>query len=341
MMQFRNTDPRSDRATGNGGWVVLAVAAAFSNAMLTSADDSLFRTLDHNNDGVVERGELTPSQLDAFERALRVADQNADGALQAAEFAAATSDDPPRNVTSQASRFGGAGANFDIRQWDRNSDGRITPDEVPQPLKERFQQALDRAGVTSVRLDQLRELLQGQLRPESPEPSTQPSSSDPPQIMSEQDSRRTQRVQAVRSLIERLDADGDRRISREEQQRLPAIARMLDSNQDGQVTEQEIRAALRAAENNGSLDSSSTNPDNGRNAPPQIRPGTPRRSGEATTPMPSPTAMFERLDRNNNGKLSADEIPERLRQSIRRADRNNDGEISADEWKNAADRLPR
>ena len=51
--------------------------------------------------------------------------------------------------------------------------------------------------------------------------------------------------------------------------------------------------------------------------------------------------MFERLDRNNNGKLSADEIPERLRQSIRRADRNNDGEISADEWKNAADRLPR
>jgi hypothetical protein len=46
---------------------------------------------------------------------------------------------------------------------------------------------------------------------------------------------------------------------------------------------------------------------------------------------PSPAQMFERLDRDEDGELSKDEIPEFLRSRLTRADANDDGVISKDE----------
>ncbi|MCA9062192.1 MAG: EF-hand domain-containing protein [Planctomycetaceae bacterium] len=289
--------------------------------------DELFQTLDRNRDGVIERSEVADGQLPYFERALRVADQNEDGALQQSELDAAVTDQPARQVTpGQRGRFGSPGG-FDVQQMDRNRDGRITIDEVPQPLKDRFQQALDRAGVAAIPVEALREFLQNSGRPRQIPGAARPEPSGT-EMQTPQSPRQRQRSQVIRELIGRVDADGDRQISQEEQERFPAITKMLDTNQDGRISPEEIRKALNG-DDTEPMDRRSPGDDS-----PEIRPGTRNRSATSAQ-------MFERFDQNKDGKLSADEVPERVRSVLRRADTNGDGTLNKDEWDRVSERFER
>ena len=49
--------------------------------------------------------------------------------------------------------------------------------------------------------------------------------------------------------------------------------------------------------------------------------------------------MMKQLDKNDDGKLHADEFPEPLRQYFGRIDSDNDGYVSQDELAKSADRL--
>ncbi|MHC4954956.1 MAG: hypothetical protein ACYTGZ_13810 [Planctomycetota bacterium] len=45
----------------------------------------------------------------------------------------------------------------------------------------------------------------------------------------------------------------------------------------------------------------------------------------------NPDALFERYDKNGDGKLTADELPERAQRMIERMDKNGDGVLTKDE----------
>ncbi len=62
---------------------------------------------------------------------------------------------------------------------------------------------------------------------------------------------------------------------------------------------------------------------------PQVLQGRGRNAGA------SPQAMFERLDRNQDGQLTADEVPDRLKPIIKQMDSNRDGILQRSELSNA------
>jgi Ca2+-binding EF-hand superfamily protein len=227
----------------------------------TNADD-LFTKLDRDADGQVSRDEISESQQKFFQRALRVADVNEDGSLSSEELNRAVTD--PRPVELPGQNMSQRRANFNPEMLDRDRDGRITTEEVPGPLRERFEQMLDRVGQKSVAVDQLEAFLRG----ERPEPVSTNA-------------------------------------GREEE--------MMNS-----------KSAVK----------SGTSP----------RPGDPKTRGKAeraknkrSDDMGTPET-FRSLDRNTDGKLTGDEIPPRLRQTMRVVDSDRDGDISRSEFAEAAKR---
>jgi Ca2+-binding EF-hand superfamily protein len=54
---------------------------------------------------------------------------------------------------------------------------------------------------------------------------------------------------------------------------------------------------------------------------------------------PEAAQSFEKLDKNKDGYLDASELPERLKGRLQRVDQNNDGKVSAEEYKRVAARL--
>ena len=125
-----------------------------------------------------------------------------------------------------------------------------------------------------------------------------------------------------------IDRNSDGEISTEEIGKAAAALKTLDKNSDGKLTMDELR------------------PEFGRmgGGPPGFGPPGGRGRGDGGRPpadRPDPGAMVERLlqfDRNGDGRLERDEIPERLESLFARGDVDNDGYLSKSELTAAADR---
>lgn len=113
-------------------------------------------------------------------------------------------------------------------------------------------------------------------------------------------------------LFERHDADGDGRLSRSE---LP----------------EEIRDRLMAADADG----------DGALTPEELRAARPRRGSDGgdLSPEERRARMMERMDANGDGKITLDELPERLREAMKEADTNGDGVLSAEELDRAREAM--
>lgn len=105
-----------------------------------------------------------------------------------------------------------------------------------------------------------------------------------------------------------LDSNQDGALSGDEITNARAALLKLDRNNDGQLTEEEVRPAFRG-------------------------PGGP--GGREGRPNPDEFAarIMSEFDRNNDGKLSREEMPERMREMFERADGDHDGFVSAAELK--------
>jgi Ca2+-binding EF-hand superfamily protein len=194
----------------------------------------LFGRLDADKDGQLTADEVPLDKRRLFERLLRTSDKNHDGKLSAEEFAAGLKPAEPK--PPEAGDRGGEDRRPDgpspermFRRLDANGDGKVTPDEVPEPRRERFKQ-----------------------------------------------------------LLRRGDRDGDGALDREEFVK--------------------VMSAIMARQKAG--------------GPPQGRPDAKR--------------LFARLDKNGDGKLTADEGPQERRafveRLIRRGDKNNDQALSLEEF---------
>lgn len=123
------------------------------------------------------------------------------------------------------------------------------------------------------------------------------------------------------------------------------LMKALDADQDGTISAAEIQNASKALaaldkNNDGSLSPEELRPDLSQMAAAPGRPGAPGQPGAGGAPSAEMiTRMFEMRDADKDGKLSGDEIPERMRQNLERIDKNSDGAIDKSELEQAMARM--
>lgn len=311
---------------------LLGLAAADSGA----SSGTLFDALDANGDGVVEAGEVQESQQVWFTRALRMGDANDDGRLTSEELNSALTDPEPR--PAPRGRGQGQRRRIDPRRMDRNGDGQITLEEVPEPGRERFQQLLQRTGRESIPVDELAEIMQRGRPPGDADRMTdskqakmkndsQPGSDRragrkngsrerrPGDQSGKAQSRNSEQRRRAMQAFNRLDANGDGRVTRREARRNRQFIDRLDLNDDGVVDRSEVQAMSAGPSRSGA------------NGDGQKRGNSQQR--------PEAGAFFERLDANGDGHITRDEAPQRMKSNFDRIDSNGDGKLTQSELQQA------
>ncbi len=112
----------------------------------------------------------------------------------------------------------------------------------------------------------------------------------------------------------------------------------LDADKNGEISAEEIKNAAKALKTldknkNGKLEAEEIRPQ-GRGPGGEGRPGGPG-AGPGPGGRPAGGAAFAdrimQLDKNGDGKVSKDELPERMQHILNRADTDGDGAISKEE----------
>lgn len=109
---------RGGRGAGAGGMELNAGAAGPNGA---AQANRMFAVIDANSDGVITRAELNKAVV-----ALRTLDADGDGTITLAEASATAVATPAGNAAQMLDQT--------MTQFDKNRDGRLTPDEVPPEM---------------------------------------------------------------------------------------------------------------------------------------------------------------------------------------------------------------
>lgn len=115
-----------------------------------------------------------------------------------------------------------------------------------------------------------------------------------------------------------FDKNEDGKLTKDElPERMQSLLARADENEDGALTKEEL---LKLAEREGAFGGPGPGGPGGRE-------GGPGPGGPGGGPGEFVTRFLEQNDANKDGKLSGDEIPERMRQNLARIDTNKDGEV--------------
>ena len=216
--------------------LMLFLAVAFPER---SAAADLFQDLDQNSDGRIEAAEVPEARIAHFRRALRVADRDRDGVLVAEELTAAVTD--PEPMIPPASKLAERVRKMDPAKLDQDQDGEITLQEIPEPLRPRFQEILDRTGKRLVTVQQLREYLAANgLGPRNEgEPKKKQKSEGPGNRKKPENGPASPETR-----FQRMDKNQDGQLSSDEiPERLKSRLDKIDSNADGSVSREEFLQA--------------------------------------------------------------------------------------------------
>jgi Ca2+-binding EF-hand superfamily protein len=304
----------------------------------------LFKKLDANGDGQIAKDEVPEEQRRLLERLIRTSDKNGDGKLSADEFAAGLAEERPKSEVATGAPGGGrpgAGGQFDpgqfFRMMDRNNDGKVTPDEVPEERRERFKENLTRIDENKDGAASLEEFQRGFAgRPGTPNAGTpgatpgrpgQPAQPGRPGEPGRPGMPGQGMAGGAGPVLAALDADRDGELSADEIAKATEALKKLDRDGDGKLTRMEI--APRPQQPGGA---------------PGAPGGTAGAPGGAPGDRPDGARMlayFKQQDKNGDGKLSKDEVNERMKENFSRIDGNGDGLIDDTELKQMVERFSR
>ena len=155
------------------------------------------------------------------------------------------------------------------------------------------------------------------------------------------------------TLLQTLDTDGNREISADEIKKAGEVLAMLDGDRDGKLTIRELLipydAFTRAANVFERLDAN----DDGTLSSDEIPDGMQRLIERGDTAddgiltkeefmefySTRVTRLFQQFDKDGDGKLSGDEIPEGVPRIIERTDKDDDGVLTKEEFEDVHQRV--
>lgn len=187
-----------------------------------------------------------------------------------------------------------------IKRLDANGDGKLTKDEMPGRMAERMMRA-DANGDGGITKEELAEARK-RFAGGGRGPGGGRGMPNPEQM------------------FQRLDENGDGKLAKDELP--PHFAERLmraDADGDGAVSKSELEEARKKFAGQ-------------RGGPGGRGPGD--RGGR------NPGQMFDRMDRNSDGKLTKDEMPEQIAERLMRADTDGDGAVSKEELEKVRGRKP-
>ncbi len=265
-------------------------------------DGSFFKEMDTNGDKAISKEEAG----EKWER-LGKLDKDGDGSVTIKEMMAARGgkgkgrpdgkpgekpeekpDGKPGDKPKGGPRDGGPAEMF--KRADKNNDGKISKDEVPEQAWERLGK-LDKDGDGAVSGEEAKAG-----RPEGGRPGGPPSKEE------------------AAARFAKADKNDDGKLSKDE---VPAEhwerLSKLDKDGDNAVSKEEMAAmAAMMRERGGKGPDGKGRPEGGKGGPPHDGPG----------------AMFDRFDENKDGKLAESEVPEEMWAKVRKADDDADGLVS-------------
>ncbi|MBC8290079.1 MAG: EF-hand domain-containing protein [Planctomycetes bacterium] len=368
-----------------GPLAALIAGLALTGAAMAQNDektDDLFKTLDANSDGKLTAGEVSEDQKRFFDRLLRVGDSDKNGELTRAEFEKATSRNADETAPSPSDRRPAAGQPGNrpgqrgadrarnpeemFKRMDRNKDGKLTLDEIPEPFRNRMKPLFERVGKDAITVEDLKKLGgrptdrrpgTNSNRPEGRRPGDAPRPDQPNRPGD------NQRRGAGPAFFRELDQNKDGALSKAELERAAMLLGKLDRNGNEKLELSELFGFGDGGPGRPRPDGAGRPGD--RPQRPDDQPGTtdrPRRPGETPSRRPENSQPegrpenrpgaggnsqarlqenFKRIDKNNDGFLSRDEAPEKLKENFDRVDKNSDGKISVDEIRALYDRSRR
>ncbi|MCC7420130.1 MAG: EF-hand domain-containing protein [Planctomycetaceae bacterium] len=305
--------------------------------------DDLFKQLDKNSDGVIKASEVGEDQTRHFERLIRVADKDGNGELTREEFLEGVRrPDRPAGERPEGDRGPGERGPGDrprfgpeqlFERFDANKDGKLTLEELPNEARERLRPFFERSGRDAISREDLGRLMAqaggrpGEGRPGEGRPEGRPM---------------------LPRLFQRLDANGDGRLSKEELAKAADQFDAMDENRDGQLDPRELLGPPPGERRPGEGRPEEGRPGErrpegdrrpeGERRPEGNRPEGPRpegqnperrrRGGEGGPPF---ERILSEMDSNKDGKLSKDEARGPLQQNFDRLDADKDGFITRDE----------
>ena len=155
----------------------------------------------------------------------------------------------------------------------------------------------------------------------------------------QQGSRRAGGAQFIGTLFRRFDTDKNGSISlAEAPDRMKPRFANIDTNGDKAVSKEELEAAFakigqRRAGKDGNGKKGADKKGAGKKGAGKTKGNDGQR--QQRDQRQDPVKLIERLDRNNDGVLSVDEVPEKMKQRFDRVDTDSSGSVTAEELKSA------